>query len=101
MQRKPMETSISLDLCYPDIDNSYNYKVGKSAEDELMESELLDEILNNLSEMQRNILKLKLEGYSNKEVFILLNVPVSSYYNELEKMKMIYGKIVEGKNYAR
>ena len=49
-KRKPMETIISLDANHTETDNLYNLVGGKSVEDELLESELLEEVLENLSE---------------------------------------------------
>lgn len=93
-KRKPTETIISLDANYTETDNLYNLVGGKSVEDELMESELLEELLENLSEVQRDILKLKLEGLSNKEVHLSLEIPTSTYYKELDRIKIIFKGLV-------
>ena len=96
-KRKPTETIISLDANYTETDNLYNLIGGKSVEDELMESELLEELLENLSEVQRDILKLKLEGYNNKEVYIALEIPSSSFYKEMNRIKVILKDLRGGK----
>ena len=93
-KRKPTETIISLDANYTETDNLYNLVGGKSVEDELMDSELLEELLENLSEVQRDILKLKLEGLSNKEVHLSLEIPTSTYYKELDRIKIIFKGLV-------
>lgn len=93
-KRKPTETIISLDANYTETDNLYNLVGGKSVEDELMVSELLEELLENLSEIQRDILKLKLEGFSNKEVHLSLEIPTSTYYKELDRIKVIFKGLV-------
>lgn len=93
-KRKPTETIISLDANHTETDNLYNLVGGKSVEDELLESELLEEVLENLSEVQRDILKLKLEGYSNKEVHLSLEIPTSTYYKELDRIKVVFKGLV-------
>lgn len=93
-KRKPMETIISLDSSYTETDSLYNLVGGKSAEDELMESELIEELLENLSEVQRDILKLKLEGYGNKEVYLALEIPSSTFYKEMSRIKIVVEKLV-------
>ena len=93
-KRTPTETIISLDANHTETDNLYNLVDGKSVEDELMESELLEELLENLSEVQRDILKLKLEGFSNKEVYLSLEIPTSTYYKELNRIKVIFKELV-------
>lgn len=93
-KRKPMETILSLDAEYAETDNLYNCVSGKSVEDELLESELLEEVLENLSKVQRDILKMKLEGYSNKEVYISLEIPSSTYYVELDRIKVVFKRLV-------
>ena len=93
-KRKPTETIISLDANHTETDNLYNLVGGKTVEDELLESELLQEVLENLSEVQRDILKLKLEGYSNKEVHLSLEIPTSTYYKELDRIKVVFKGLV-------
>lgn len=93
-KRKPMETMLSLDVSYTETDNLYNCVGGKSVEDDLLESELLEEVLENLSAVQRGIFNLKLEGYSNKEVHISLKIPTSTYYKELDRIKVVFKRLV-------
>lgn len=93
-KRTPTETIISLDAEYFEAENFYNCVGGKSAEEELIESELLDNILENLSEVQRDILKLKLEGYGNKEVYLALEIPSSTFYKEMNRIKVVVEKLV-------
>lgn len=99
-KRKPTEIILSLDAEYSELEDSstrgnlYNCVGGKSVEDELMESELIEEVLENLSEVQRDILKLKLEGFSNKEVYLSLEIPTSTYYKELDRIKVIFKGLV-------
>lgn len=94
LKRKPMETILSLDVSYTETDNLYNIIAGKSVEDDLLESELLNEVLENLSAVQRGIFNLKLEGYTNKEVHTSLKIPTSTYYKELARIKVIFKRLV-------
>lgn len=93
-KRKTMETIISLDANYMETGNLYNLVSGKSVEDEVLESKQVDEMIENLSEIQRDILKLKLKGYDNKEILSLLEIPSSSFYKEMNRIKIIMEKLV-------
>lgn len=87
-KRKPTEIIISLDANYVEEENLYNCTGGKSAEDEIMETEELLNLLENFTESQRNILKLKLEGYDNKEIYIELGIKPSTFYKEINRIKV-------------
>lgn len=93
-KRKPMEITVSLDINYAETDNIYNLVAGKSVEDEVLESKQVDEMMENLSEVQRDILKLKLEGYDNKEILSLLGIPSSSFYKEMNRIKVIMENMI-------
>lgn len=93
-KRTPMEITVSLDINYAETDNIYNLVGGKSVEDEVLESRQVDDMMENLSEVQRDILKLKLEGYNNKEVYIALEIPSSSFYKEMNRIKVIMEKMI-------
>lgn len=86
-KRKPMENILSLDAENAEMENLYNCVSGKSLESEYLEMELLEEVLEKFTEIQKDIMKLKMEGYTNKEVYLLLEIPVSTYYKELNRIK--------------
>ena len=86
-KRKPTEPIISLDAEYYDMESLYNCIGGKSLESEIMEAESLAELLENFSEIQQDIMKLKLEGYSNKEICESLEIGATTFYKELRKIK--------------
>lgn len=88
-KRKPTEIIISLDANYVEEETLHNCIGGKSLEAEYMEAERLKELLDNLSIIQRKIAKLKMEGYSNKEVFLILEIKPSTYYKELQRIKKV------------
>lgn len=93
-KRKPLQPIISLDDEHEKTENLYNVVGGKSAEADVMEKMLIADILENLSEAQRKIAGLKIEGYSNKEVCLLLEIPSSTYYKEMQRMKRIVDKLI-------
>lgn len=93
-KRKPAETIISLDAEYSEHDTLYNCIGGKSLETEIMETELLTELLENLSEKQRKITEMKIKGYSNKETYIILEINPSTYYKELQRIKSVLNNLV-------
>ena len=91
-KRKPAEIILSLDTEYAEAENLYNCIGGKSLEAEVMETERFKELLDKLSIIQRKIAELKMEGYSNREVFLILEIKPSTYYKELQRMKVALGK---------
>lgn len=88
MKRKPMEKILSLDVEYSEMDNLYNIVKGKSLEDELTEKETVDEVLENLSEIQRKIAEMKMEGYKSKEIYGVLELSPATYFREVKKIKL-------------
>ncbi|MBO5372096.1 MAG: hypothetical protein J6A75_05165 [Lachnospiraceae bacterium] len=94
LKRKSMENMVSLDAENEEAENLYNCLGGKSVEAEYMEMETLEELLEKFSEIQRDILKLKFEGYNNKEVFVLLEIPSSTFYKEMQRIKAKMEKVV-------
>ena len=93
-KRKPTENIISLDADYAETENFYNCVGGKSAEVVLMESESIGYILENLSEIQRKITVMKVKGYGNKEIYLILKIKPSTYYRELQHIKAVLEKLV-------
>ena len=89
MKRKPKETVLSLDANYAETENLYNLFGGKSAEEEVLEEERVTELLEQFSSQQKDILRLRLEGYNNKEISLLLEIPSSTFYLELKRIKKI------------
>lgn len=93
-KRKPTEGIISFDAEYAETENLYNAVGGKSAEDDVLEEELLNDIMENLSELQRKIAQLKINGYSNKETYLIVGMQPSSYYKEMKRIRVIVENIV-------
>lgn len=93
-KRKPVETIISLDADYTEKENLYNCTGGKSFEMDIMMQETLKELLKNLTEVQRKITEMKLEGYSNKETYVVLRIKPSTYYKELQRIKTALEKVL-------
>lgn len=89
MKRKPKEAVLSLDANYAETENLYNLFGGKSAEEEVLEEESFTELLEQFSSQQKDILRLRLEGYNNKEISLLLEIPSSTFYLELKRIKKV------------
>lgn len=60
-----------------------------SAEDEVLVTEILKSVMENLTIRQQNIITLKLLGYSNAEICLLMEMSKSSYYRELENIRQM------------
>ena len=91
-KRKPDEKVMSLDAESEVIWNIPGYK---SAEEEHMETESLMELLQGLSELQRKIAGMRLAGCSNREIYIYLKIPTSTFYKELSRIKTILKRELE------
>ena len=85
-KRKPMESVLSLDADYEE-ENLHNCVGRKSAEEEVLEVETVLDLLERLSEVQRKIAEMKMDGYGNKEIFLLLKLPESTFYKEMKRIK--------------
>lgn len=91
-KRKPLGTLVSLDAEYVETENLYNCigsVDGKSPESEIIAMERMSEMLGSLSDTQRKIAELKVDGYSNKEIFSALEIKPSTYYVEVNRIKRV------------
>lgn len=62
-----------------------------SAEDEVIALEILKSVMENLTIRQQNIITLKMLGYSNTEICLMMEMSKSSYYRELENIRQMIG----------
>lgn len=85
---------VSFDSDNDDTENFYNCVGGKSAEDDVMEKILLEEAMKNLSDVQRKIAELKIDGYNNKEIYLMLQIPSSTFYNEMQRIRAAVEQII-------
>lgn len=94
-KRKTDDTVVSLDAEREKTESKYDFVAGtESVETTVIETEMYQYMLQSLTEKQREIVKAKLSGYSNQEILILLNIPSSSFYKEMQKIKVTIGKII-------
>lgn len=88
-KRTTTKNILSLDADNAEMENIYNMIGGKSAEADVVENSYMHCILEKLTEMQRKIICLKMEGYSNTETFLILEIPSSTFYKEMNRIKKI------------
>lgn len=91
-KRNPSGTLVSLDAEYAEMENLYNCisVVGaKSPESEIVAMERMAEMLDSLSDTQRKIAELKIDGYDSKEIYSVLEMKPSTYYLEVKRIKRI------------
>ena len=69
-----------------------NQEAVHSAEDEAITTELLNAVMENMTAQQQDIVALKILGYSNLEVCLMLEINTSSYYRELERIRKLFGE---------
>lgn len=86
-KRATEESLLSLDADNDDTENLYNMVGGKSAESNIMENAAVQDILSKLTETQKEIVCMKAEGYNNTEICTLIELPQSSFYKEMTKIK--------------
>ena len=60
-----------------------------SAEDEVLVTEILKSVMENLTIRQQNIITLKMLGYTNAEICLLMEMSKSSYHRELNTIRQM------------
>ena len=94
-KRKPTGTVESLDAENTEDESLYSRVVGeKSAETKFMEAETVEDILKSFTDLQRKIVEMKMDGYSSKEVFLILDMRQSTFYKELQKIKTMLEQVI-------
>lgn len=96
-KRKPSEVVISLDAEYSETENLYNCigaAGGKSPESEVLATERVTELLSSLSDKQRKIVEMKVDGYNSKEIFSALGMKSSTYYVEVKRIKKVLAEMI-------
>lgn len=96
-KRKPSGTLLSLDAEYAETETLYNcigVASGKSPESEIVAMEQMTEMLSGLSDTQRKIAELKVDGYSSKEIYSALEMKPSTYYVEANRIKKVLAGMI-------
>ena len=93
-KRKPEESILSLDADYMETESLYNCIGGKSLETEYLETESIIQMFEKFTGAQQKIARMKMEGYSNKEIYLILEIKPSTFYRELDKIKSVLEKMV-------
>ncbi|MDE7282778.1 MAG: hypothetical protein K2N85_04230 [Lachnospiraceae bacterium] len=96
-KRKPSETVVSLDVEYSETENLYNcisVAGGKTPELEIVAMEQMTELLNSLSDTQRKIVEMKIDGYNSKEIYSALEMKSSTYYVEVQRIKKVLAEMI-------
>lgn len=97
-KRKPSESVVSLDAEYAETENLYNYigvAGGKSPESEVVAMERVAELLDRFSDTQRKIIEMKVDGYSSKEIYSVLEMKSSTYYVEVQRIKKAIAEMID------
>lgn len=91
-KRKPTGAIISLDAEYGndgEKQSALENCIGENSfEDDVIADEAVSEILNSLSERQRQIVILKLNGYTHNEICLQLHVGRSAVSEEMKNIKI-------------
>lgn len=94
LKRKPAEAIVSLDAEYADGENLYNTVGGKSFVINILDDDFVERALNHLSDSQRKMTRLKMDGYNNKEVCVLMDITQTVYYSEMRRIKAIVRELM-------
>lgn len=92
MKRRPSGGFVSLDADYSEEDNTsnfHNYFGIDSFENSVIEREAMSELLGAFSKLQQNIVRMKAEGYNNKETYSRLGITPHRFNKELEQIRII------------
>lgn len=92
--RSEMKSHFKLETAKKRQPEEVTIKKIPSTEDEVIALEILKSVMENLTIRQQNIITLKLLGYSNTEICLMMEMSKSSYYRELENIRQT---IVDGK----
>ena len=93
-KRKHMEELLSLDAEYSEMENLYNAIGRQSVEVEYIETEKYSQVMETFNQQQRKIVELKMDGYSNSEICALMEMPSSTYYKEINRIKTILESLI-------
>lgn len=95
LKRKPTGGIVSLDAEYSKDDNNegngaFANCIGiNSFEDDVLCNEVVIEILNSLSDRQRQIVTMKLNGYNHTEIHLHLNICMATISKEFKEIKSV------------
>lgn len=92
-KRKPVEVVVSIDADCPD-EAFYKSMGRKSAEADVLDKLLYDNVLKGLSESRRKIVLLKVNGYNDKEVYSIMGIPSSTYYKEMQRIRAVIKELM-------
>lgn len=93
-KRIPSDIVVSLDSELDDMEGLYNTIGGKSAESDAMDKILIENFLERLSDVQKEILLLRVEGYNNKEMCARIGLKESTFYKELHYIKEAASELI-------
>ncbi len=89
--RVPKDSLVSLNVTYQSENSKgssfENAIVLDSFEEDLLCEDTVERILNSLSETQRKIILLKLQGYQKKEIKSIINISLNSITKELNAIR--------------
>lgn len=92
-KRKPVGNVVSLDANYGETENLYNCTGANTFDVEVIAVENIAEILKSFTDVQRKITGMKMDGYNNKEIYLLLDIKPSTYYKEMQRIKTALEKL--------
>lgn len=87
-KRKPSGVLVSLDSDYLEVAS------GNSPEVEVLEAERLTDFWDSLSNTQRKITEMKIDGYSSKEIYSVMEIKSSTYYREVQRIKKVLAETI-------
>ena len=98
LKRMPPGGILSLDAINTSTEDFYNLVSDGTMEDAVVEAEVIERLIQCFPQIQRNILRCKLKGLSNREVCRALDICESRYYREFNRIKATAERIIGRKS---
>lgn len=86
-KRKPEENLVSIDAENDGNENLMEMIGDGSAEDAAIGKYTILDLLKELSDQQKEIILMRMQGFSNMEIIGRMEIPSSSFYKEINRIK--------------
>ena len=94
LKRMPPGGILSLDAINTSTEDFYNLVSDGTMEDAVVEAEVIERLIQCFPQIQRNILKCKLDGMNNREICKELGILDGKFYREMNKIKATAERLI-------
>lgn len=86
-KRKPEENLVSMDAENDGNENLMEMIGDGSAEDAAIGKYIVMDLMDELSDQQKEIILMRMQGFSNMEIIDRMEIPSSSFYKEINRIR--------------